>query len=155
MRAVCEREKVSREPISTKSAPIRAAVRSVRLWSIMHSFVVLCVLRVRLREANTDESPSPAHGKRGLHSGARPRPHDCFRMGVLKKDGAYEHRMLRREPGYTVPMLMEESRILRGVIFKIRNNNLPFSRCHVRKLPLDVIPIADELGWQLKQATFA
>jgi hypothetical protein len=50
----------------------------------------------------------------------------AFRMGVVRKDGAYEHRMLRREPGYTVPMLMEESRILQGVIFKIRNNNLLF-----------------------------
>ena len=52
----------------------------------------------------------------------------AFRMGVVRKDGAYEHRMLRQEPGYTVPTLMEESRILSGIIFEIRNNNLPFSR---------------------------
>jgi hypothetical protein len=77
----------------------------------------------------------------------------AFRMGVVKKDGAYEHRMLRREPGYTVPMLMEESQILQGIIFKIRISNLPFSRC--QKAPLDVIPIADELDSQLKPATFA
>jgi hypothetical protein len=51
----------------------------------------------------------------------------AFRMGVVKKDGAYKPRMLKREPGYTVPMLMEEPRILQGIIFKIRNNNLPFS----------------------------
>ena len=82
---------MSREPISTKSEPIGAAVRSVRLWSIVHSFVEAVVnnaqlrgvlrVRVKLREANTDESRSPAHGKRGLHSGARPRPNDCVPDG--------------------------------------------------------------------------
>ena len=73
-------------------------------------------------------------------------------MGVVKKDGAYKHRMLRREPGYSFPMLMEQSRILQGIIFKIRKNNL--LSLDVRKLLLDVIPVADELDSQIETGDF-
>jgi hypothetical protein len=69
----------------------------------------------------------------------------AFRMGVVKKDGAYEHRMLRREPGYAVPMLMEESRIRRRSSLKVGITIFLF--LDVRKFLLDVIPIADELDW--------
>ena len=76
----------------------------------------------------------------------------AFRMGVVKKDGAYEHRMLRREPGYTVPMLMEESRILQGIIFKIPNNNLPFSRC--QKAPARRHPYCRRTGLAIETGDF-
>lgn len=76
----------------------------------------------------------------------------AFRMGVVKKDGAYERRMLKREPGYTVPMLMEES-FCRGS--SLKSGITIFLFLDARKLLLDVIPIADELDSQLKPATFA
>jgi hypothetical protein len=76
----------------------------------------------------------------------------AFRMGVVKKDGAYEHRMLRREPGYTVPMLMEESRILQEIIFKIRINNLPFSR--YQKAPARRHPYRRRTGLAIETGDF-
>ena len=162
VRAVCEWEKVSREPISTKSEPIGAAVRSVRLWSIVHSFVEAVVnnaqlrgalrVKVKLREANTDESPSPRTENVGSILERDLDATIALRMGVVKKDGAYKHRMLRREPGYTFPMLMEQSRILQGNIFKIRKNNLPFSRC--QKAPARRHPYRRRTGLAIETGDF-
>jgi DNA-binding response OmpR family regulator len=64
---------------------------------------------------------------------------------------AHDHGMLRREQGYTVAMLVEESRILQVSIFNTLNNNL--HTVDFSKLLLDVISIADEVDSQLKQAT--
>jgi hypothetical protein len=64
---------------------------------------------------------------------------------------AHDHGMLRREQGYTVAMLVEESRILQVSIFNTLNNNL--RTVDFSKLLLDVIAIADEVDSQLKQAT--
>jgi len=64
---------------------------------------------------------------------------------------AHEHGLLRREQGYTVPMVVEESRILQVSIFNTLNNNL--RTVDFSKLLLDVITIADEVDSQLKQAT--
>ena len=64
---------------------------------------------------------------------------------------AHEHGMLRRKQGYTVPMVVEESRILQVSIFNTLNNNL--HTVDFSKLLLDVIAIADEVDSQLKQAT--
>ncbi len=64
---------------------------------------------------------------------------------------AHEHGILRRNQGYTVPMVVEESRILQVSIFNTLNNNL--HSVNFSKLLLDVITIADEVDSQLKQAT--
>ncbi len=63
---------------------------------------------------------------------------------------AHEHGNLRREQGYTVAMVVEESRILQVSIFNTLNNNL--DTVNFSKLLLDVITIADEVDSQLKQA---
>ena len=62
-----------------------------------------------------------------------------------------EHGTPRREQGYTVAMVVEESRVLQVSIFNTLQNNLrtvDFSR-----VLLGVITIADEVDSQLKQAT--
>ena len=64
---------------------------------------------------------------------------------------AHDHGELRRSQGYTVPLVVEESRILQVSIFNTLNNNL--HRVNFSKLLLDVITIADEVDSQLKQAT--
>ena len=63
---------------------------------------------------------------------------------------ARDHGILRREQGYTVAMVVEESRILQMSIFNTLNNNL--DTVNFSKLLLDVITIADEVDSQLKQA---
>jgi DNA-binding NtrC family response regulator len=63
---------------------------------------------------------------------------------------AREHGILRRKQGYTVPMVVEESRILQVSIFNTLQNNL--GRVDFGTVLLDVMTIADEVDWQLKQA---
>ena len=66
---------------------------------------------------------------------------------------ARDHGEMRRQQGYTAPMVVEESRILQVSIFSTLQRNLcgvDFSR-----LLLDVVTIADEVDSQLKQAMFS
>ncbi len=57
---------------------------------------------------------------------------------------------MRREQGYTVPMVVEESRILQVSIFRTLQRNL--RSVDFSKVLLDVVTIADEVDSQLKQA---
>jgi hypothetical protein len=63
---------------------------------------------------------------------------------------AREHGILRRKQGYTVPMVVEESRILQVSIFNTLQNNL--GHVDFSTVLLDVMTIADEVDSQLKQA---
>jgi len=63
---------------------------------------------------------------------------------------AREHGILRRKQGYTVPMVVEESRILQVSIFNTLQNNL--GSVNFSTVLLDVMTIADEVDSQLKQA---
>jgi hypothetical protein len=56
---------------------------------------------------------------------------------------------MRREQGYTVPMVVEESRILQVSIFTTLQRNL--RSVDFSKVLLDVVTIADEVDSQLKQ----
>jgi len=68
---------------------------------------------------------------------------------LLASDAAQEHGVLRRIQGYTVPMLVEESRILQVSIFNTLQNNL--GTVDFSTVLLDVMTIADEVDSQLKQ----
>jgi CheY-like chemotaxis protein len=64
-------------------------------------------------------------------------------------EGAVMHGKVRRSQGYSIPMMVEESRILRVSIFNTLQNNpgvVDFSL-----LLIDVMTIADEVDSQLKQ----
>jgi DNA-binding response OmpR family regulator len=63
---------------------------------------------------------------------------------------AREHGILRRKQRYTVPMVVEESRILQVSIFNTLQNNL--GSVDFSTVLLDVMTIADEVDSQLKQA---
>ena len=63
---------------------------------------------------------------------------------------AREHGVLRRNQGYTIAMIVEESRMLQVSIFNTLQNNL--SRVDFDTLLFDVMTIADEVDAQLKQA---
>jgi len=63
---------------------------------------------------------------------------------------ARQHGILRRMQGYTVPMVVEESRILQVSIFNTLQNNL--GSVDFSTVLLDVMTIADEVDSQLKQA---
>jgi hypothetical protein len=65
-------------------------------------------------------------------------------------NAAREHGIRRCTQGYTVPMIVEESRILQVSIFTTLQDNLANVDCH--KVMLDVAVIADEVDSQLKQA---
>jgi hypothetical protein len=62
---------------------------------------------------------------------------------------ASHHGDLRRKQGYTVAMVVEESRLLQVCLFTILHRNT--SRIEYSKLLLDVVTIADEVDAQLKQ----
>ena len=61
------------------------------------------------------------------------------------------HGELRSKQGYTVPMLVEESRILQVSIFGTLKRNV--ESIDSRELLKDVITVADEADSQLKQTT--
>lgn len=73
-----------------------------------------------------------------------------FSTGKALDIAVREHGTLRREHGYTVEMVVEESRILQVSIFNILQNNL--RTVDFSKVLLDVMTIADEVDSQLKQA---
>jgi hypothetical protein len=63
---------------------------------------------------------------------------------------ARNHGEIRRQQGYTAPMVVEESRFLQVSIFETLHRNLS-SMNFSRVLP-DIVTIADECDSQLKQA---
>lgn len=63
---------------------------------------------------------------------------------------AREHGILRRAQGYTIAMMVEESRLLQVSIFNSLQNNLAFVEFDT--VLLDIMTIADEVDSQLKQA---
>ena len=65
-------------------------------------------------------------------------------------DGAREHGQIRHAQGYSIPMMVEESRMLQVCIFHTLQNNL--SVVDFSLLLIDVMAIADEVDSQLKQA---
>ena len=62
---------------------------------------------------------------------------------------ASDHGRLRRQQGYTVAMVVDESRILQVCIFSTLHRNQ--NRVEFSKLLPDVVIIADEVDAQLKQ----
>jgi len=62
---------------------------------------------------------------------------------------AVKHGTIRREQGYSIPMMVEESRILQVSIFNTLQSNLKVVDFSL--LLLDVMTIADEVDSQLKQ----
>jgi len=63
---------------------------------------------------------------------------------------AAEHGMLRYSQGYSVEMIVDESRLLQVSIFHELHNNL--NRLDLSTLLIDVMTIADEVDSQLKQS---
>jgi len=63
---------------------------------------------------------------------------------------AREHGILRRMQGYTIAMMVEESRLLQVSIFNSLQNNLAV--VDFDTVLLDIMAIADEVDSQLKQA---
>lgn len=73
-----------------------------------------------------------------------------LRLGTKAvSDAARLHGRVRKSQGYTVPMLIEESRVLQVSIFETLQNNL--TTVDFSSLLLDVMTIADEVDSQLKQ----
>jgi CheY-like chemotaxis protein len=69
---------------------------------------------------------------------------------VSVSESAQEHGRVRRQQGYTVPMMVEESRNLQVSIFNTLQNNL--ATADFSTVLLDVMTIADEVDSQLKQS---
>jgi hypothetical protein len=64
-------------------------------------------------------------------------------------NAAVLHGIVRFTQGYTIPMIIEESRILQVSIFQTLQNNL--TTVDFSLLLIDVMTIADEVDSQLKQ----
>ncbi|WP_348262879.1 response regulator [Telmatobacter sp. DSM 110680] len=72
------------------------------------------------------------------------------RLGTKQvSDGAVEHGKIRHSQGYTIPMIIEESRMLQVSIFHSLQSNL--NVVDFSLLLIDVMTIADEADSQLKQ----
>jgi hypothetical protein len=63
---------------------------------------------------------------------------------------ARDHGEIRRQQGYTAPMVVEESRFLQVSIFETLHRNL--RSVDFNKVLPDIVTIADECDSQLKQA---
>jgi hypothetical protein len=63
---------------------------------------------------------------------------------------ARHHGEIRRQQGYTAPMVVEESRFLQVSIFETLHRNL--RSVDFRRVLPDIVTIADECDSQLKQA---
>ena len=78
---------------------------------------------------------------------------NCLRMDAGTKapisKTAGEHGDLRRKQGYTVAMMVEESRLLQVSIFTTLHENV--KRLEFSALLPDVVTIADEVDAQLKE----
>jgi len=71
-------------------------------------------------------------------------------LGTKQASGsAVEHGKVRRSQGYSIPMIIEESRMLQVSIFHTLQNNL--NVVDFSLLLIDVMTIADEVDSQLKQ----
>jgi len=68
-------------------------------------------------------------------------------------EAAAEHGKIRRSQGYSIPMIVEESRILQVSIFDTLQKNL--RSVDFSLLLMDVMTIADECDSQLKQTLIA
>jgi YesN/AraC family two-component response regulator len=68
---------------------------------------------------------------------------------ALISRAAHKHGVLRRAQGYTIAMVVEESRMLQVSIFETLQNNL--GEVDFSTVLLDVMAIADEVDSQLKQ----
>jgi len=72
------------------------------------------------------------------------------RLGTKQvSDGAVEHGKVRHSQGYTIPMIIEESRMLQVSIFHTLQSNL--NVVDFSLLLIDVMTVADEVDSQLKQ----
>jgi DNA-binding response OmpR family regulator len=74
-------------------------------------------------------------------------PRNLGTKGV--SEAAALHGKIRYEQGYTVPMIIEESRILQVSLFQTLQNNL--TTVDFSLLLIDVMTVADEVDSQLKQ----
>ena len=72
---------------------------------------------------------------------------------AIASPAAIEHGKLRRKQGYSIDVLIHESRILRATIFGILHENL--STLDFKLLLPDVTIIADQLDSLLTQTTYA
>jgi ActR/RegA family two-component response regulator len=80
-----------------------------------------------------------------VHRLRMPRP-----LGTKQaSEGAVKHGIIRQAQGYSIPMIIEESRILQVSIFNTLQTNL--NTVDFSLLLLDVMTIADECDSQLKQ----
>lgn len=70
-------------------------------------------------------------------------------LGTKQTSAAALQGKVRQSQGYTIPMIIEESRILQVSIFQTLQNNL--STVDFSLLLVDVMTIADEVDSQLKQ----
>jgi ActR/RegA family two-component response regulator len=68
----------------------------------------------------------------------------------LESTAAHEHGRLRRQQGYSAPLIVEESRLLQVSIFQVLQDNL--ARVDFSLVLVDVMTIADEVDSQLCQA---
>ena len=72
------------------------------------------------------------------------------RLGTKQvSEGAVEHGKIRHAQGYTIPMIIEESRMLQVSLFHTLQSNL--NVVDFSLLLIDVMTIADEVDSQLKQ----
>jgi len=82
-----------------------------------------------------------------VHRLRQPQSLEC---GRIDSSFARKHGALRRKQGYSVALIVEESRMLQVSIFQILQNNL--KRADFSQLLMNVMVIADEVDWQLTQA---
>jgi DNA-binding response OmpR family regulator len=139
-------KRVTRRPMNTE-----------RVASILEQDASITVAdwlsRVK-RDAEVTRIPLSDHERTGhlprllrelVHRLRVPRPLGSKQLS----EGAAQHGIVRRSQGYSVSMIVEESRMLQVSIFHTLQMNL--NRVDFSLLLIDVMTIADEVDSQLKQ----
>jgi CheY-like chemotaxis protein len=137
---------VDRRPLTAQSV---ASILERDLDATIQNWMVLVDQNEELTCIPLSYEERTGHLPRLLHDLIR-RLRSAPTVKALESIAAREHGDLRREQGYTVPMVVEESRMLQVSVFATLQNNLRF--VDFSRVLLDVMTIADEVDSQLKQA---
>ena len=127
-----------------------AAILDRNLDATIHDWLELVEQNEELTAVSLNHADRTGHLPKLLQDViARLRLRDRSKTSISIAAGL--HGELRSKQGYTVPMLVDESRILQVSIFGTLKKNV--DSIDSRELLKDVITVADEADSQLKQTT--
>jgi hypothetical protein len=139
-----------RDKANGRTAPVESVpdILDRELSTLIGEWFIRVVKDLELMRIHLNYEERTGHLPRLMHDvTARLRQNDETKAAI--SEAAANHGNLRRKQGYTVEMLIEESRLLQVSIFTTLHQNL--KNLEFGTLLPNVVTIADEVDAQLKQ----